>query len=114
MFAPEVKAAHRRLLDQGWTDAVRHLHPDARIYTFCKYWRDSFECNAGLGIDHFLVNDPTTMHLTKAEVHARPRGWEKTSDHAPVWIDLADRMVRGRAADQQFPVYSTKPLQWPT
>jgi exodeoxyribonuclease-3 len=88
LFAPEVRAAYQRLLDQGWTDALRHLHPHDTIYTFWKYWRDSFERNAGLRIDHFLLNAAATRRLKAAEVDTRPRGWEGTSDHAPVWIEL--------------------------
>jgi exodeoxyribonuclease-3 len=91
LFAPEVRAAYRRLLDQGWCDALRHLHPDERIYTFWKYWRGAFERNAGLRIDHFLLNRAAMGQLVAAEVDRRPRGWEKTSDHAPVWIDLDER-----------------------
>ena len=90
LFAPEVKAAYRGLLDQGWTDAIRHLHPHDVVYTFWKYWRGSFERNAGLRIDHFLLNPVAAKRLVAAEVDTRPRGWEKTSDHAPVCIDLAD------------------------
>ncbi|MXO92648.1 exodeoxyribonuclease III [Erythrobacter arachoides] len=88
LFAPEVRAAYQRLLDQGWTDAVRHLHPDETIYTFWEYWRGAFDRNAGLRIDHFLLNGQGTNRLMKAEVDTEPRGWEKTSDHAPVWIEL--------------------------
>ncbi len=98
LFAPEVKAAFQRLLDQGWTDAVRHLHPQDTIYTFWKYWRGSFERNAGLRIDHFLLNPAATARLVAAEVDTRPRGWEKTSDHAPVWIELGDKRKRIRCA----------------
>lgn len=89
LFAPEVKAAYHRLLDQGWTDAVRHLHPDETIYTFWKYWRGAFERNAGLRIDHILLNSMAAARLLSAEVDRRPRGWEKTSDHAPVLAILA-------------------------
>ncbi|BBC74013.1 exodeoxyribonuclease III [Altererythrobacter sp. B11] len=89
LFAPEVTTAYGQLLGQGWTDALRHLHPDETIYTFWKYWRGAFERNAGLRIDHFLLNAPAASRLRKAEVDTRPRGWEKTSDHAPVWIKLA-------------------------
>ncbi|QUT06940.1 exodeoxyribonuclease III [Sphingobium phenoxybenzoativorans] len=94
LFAPEVKAAYMSLLDQGWLDAVRHLHPDERIYTFWKYWRNSFERDAGLRIDHVLLNPVAAKRLAAAEVDRRPRGWEKTSDHAPVWIKLADKPKR--------------------
>lgn len=90
LFAPEVRAAYNALLDQGWTDAVRHLHPDEVIYTFWKYWRGAFERNAGLRIDHLLLNPVATRMLIAAEVDTVPRGWEKTSDHAPVVITLAN------------------------
>lgn len=88
LFAPEVRAAYQRLLDQGWTDALRHLHPGATLYTFWQYWRNSFERNAGLRIDHFLLNAAARKRLKAAEVDTAPRGWEGTSDHAPVWIEL--------------------------
>lgn len=96
LFAPEVKAAYQGLLDQGWTDAIRHLHPDETIYSFWKYWRGSFERNAGLRIDHLLLNQAATERLKTAEVDRRPRGWEKTSDHAPVWIELGEDAPRRR------------------
>ncbi|MFA7586357.1 MAG: exodeoxyribonuclease III [Novosphingobium sp.] len=88
LFAPEVRDAWQRLLDQGWTDAIRHLHPGDTIYTFWKYWRRSFERNSGLRIDHFLLNQPAVDLLVAGEVDTRPRGWEKTSDHAPALIEL--------------------------
>jgi len=94
LFAPEVIAAYQRLLDQGWTDAIRRLHPDEVIYTFWKYWRGAFERNAGLRIDHLLLNPPAAARLVAAQVDDRPRGWEKTSDHAPVWIEI--REPKGR------------------
>jgi exodeoxyribonuclease-3 len=89
LFAPEVRAAFARLLDQGWTDAIRALHPDETIYTFWKYWRGAFERNAGLRIDHFLLNPVARRLLTRGGVDLEPRGWEKTSDHAPAWIEIA-------------------------
>lgn len=95
LFAPEVRAAYRRLIDKGWVDAVRHLHPGERIYSFWKYWRGSFERDAGLRIDHLLLNPAAAQRLKAADVDRRPRGWEKTSDHAPVWIELgAKRRLR--------------------
>ena len=89
LFAPEVKQAYARLLKQGWTDALRELHPGEAIYTFWKYWRHSFERDAGLRIDHVLLNPQAAKKLVAAEVDRRPRGWEKTSDHAPVWVELS-------------------------
>ncbi len=99
LFAPEAKAAYRRILDQGWTDAIRHLHPDERIYSYWAYWRRSFERNAGIRIDHLLLNRAAARRLTAAGVDTRPRALDKTSDHAPAWIELADAPVeRGRSA----------------
>ncbi|WP_449470883.1 exodeoxyribonuclease III [Sphingobium chungangianum] len=88
LFAPEVRAAYQRLLDQGWSDAIRRLHPDEVIYSFWKYWRGALERNAGLRIDHALLNPVAAAKLIAAEVDTRPRAWEKTSDHAPVVITL--------------------------
>ncbi|MBB3861315.1 exodeoxyribonuclease-3 [Novosphingobium hassiacum] len=94
LFAPEVRAAYARLLEQGWTDALRALHPGETLYTFWKYWRGAFERDAGLRIDHLLLNSQAASRLIKAEVDRTPRGWDKTSDHTPVWIELADRTSR--------------------
>ena len=88
LFAPEVRTAYQGLIDRGWTDAIRKLHPEETIYTFWKYWRGAFERNAGLRIDHFLLNRRAANMLIAAQVDTRPRGWEKTSDHAPVCIEL--------------------------
>ena len=69
---------------------LRQLHLGEVIYTFWKYLRRAFERNAGLRIDHILLNPAAAARLCVAEVDSRPRGWEKTSDHAPVWIELAE------------------------
>ena len=90
LFAPEVRAAYARLLDQGWTDALRTLHPDETVYTFWDYFRNSYARNAGLRIDHLLLSPALAGRLVKAEVDREVRGWEKTSDHAPVWVELRD------------------------
>jgi exodeoxyribonuclease-3 len=90
LFRPEVRAAYRRLVEQGWTDALRALHPDQRIYTFWKYFRNAFGRNAGLRIDHLLVSPPVARRLVAAEVDRDVRGRERASDHAPVWIQLSD------------------------
>lgn len=97
LFAPEVREAYARLLEQGWTDALRDMHPGEPIYTFWKYWRQSFERDAGLRIDHILLNGHARERLIAADVDRRPRGWEKTSDHAPVWIELGKKPRRRRA-----------------
>ncbi|OAI51580.1 exodeoxyribonuclease III [Planctomyces sp. SCGC AG-212-M04] len=88
LFFPQSRAAYRKLLSQGWTDALRHLYPDDAIYTFWDYFRNAWARNAGIRIDHFLLNGPAAGMLVSAGVEREVRGWEKTSDHAPVWITL--------------------------
>jgi len=88
LFAPEVRAAFARLIAQGWTDALRKLHPDETIYTFWDYFRNAYARNAGLRIDHLLLNKMAAKRLERAAVDHHVRGWEKSSDHAPVWIEL--------------------------
>src|SRR5690606_10406799 len=90
LFRPETREAFHRLVAQGWTDALRKLHPDERIYTFWDYFRNAYQRNAGLRIDHFLLSASLVGRLKAAEVDRHVRGWEKASDHAPVWIELAD------------------------
>lgn len=91
LFRPEVRSAFQNLLNQGWTDALRKIYPDEKIYTFWDYFRTSFSRNAGLRIDHFLLSPPLHSRLLAAGVDREVRGWEKTSDHAPVWIELLDK-----------------------
>jgi exodeoxyribonuclease-3 len=99
LFRPEVRAAFHRLAGQGWTDAVRSLHPDERIYTFWDYFRNAWPRDAGLRIDHVLLSPGLAPRLTAAGVDRHVRGWEKASDHAPVWIELADgKRPRKRSA----------------
>jgi len=88
LFRPEVRQAFRELVAQGWTDAIRELHPKEVIYTFWDYFRDAYGRNAGLRIDHFLLSPQLKDKLQSAGVDKHVRGWEKTSDHAPVWIEL--------------------------
>ena len=88
LFRPEVRDAFRRLVSQGWTDSLRALHPDERIYTFWDYFRNAWGRDAGLRIDHVLISPSLEPALTAANVDRAVRGWEKSSDHAPVWIEL--------------------------
>lgn len=92
LFRPEVRAAFKTLADQGWTDAIRKLYPDEVIYTFFDYFRNAYGRNAGLRIDHFLLSPHLSGRLIAAGVDHNVRGWEKTSDHAPVWIELKDEI----------------------
>jgi exodeoxyribonuclease-3 len=91
LFRPEVRSAYQTLLDQGWTDALRKLHPDQRIYTFWKYLRNAFARDAGLRIDHLLLSPSLASRLMAGGVHSAIRAREKASDHAPVWIEIDDR-----------------------
>ncbi|RYY64759.1 MAG: exodeoxyribonuclease III, partial [Chitinophagaceae bacterium] len=90
LFFPESREAFAQLLKQGWTDALRHLYPDETIYTYWDYFRSAFSRNAGIRIDHFLLSDELVPRLQAGGVDRDVRGWEKTSDHAPVWIELKD------------------------
>jgi exodeoxyribonuclease-3 len=90
LFRPETRAAFKTLVAQGWTDAIRKLYPDKTIYTFWDYFRNAYGRDAGLRIDHFLLNPKLAGRLLAAGVDKNVRGWEKSSDHAPVWIELAD------------------------
>ena len=87
LFRPEARGIPD-LLAQGWTDTLRALHPDARIYTFWKYLRNAFARDAGLRIDHILLSPAAARCLQSAGVDRDVRGWEHTSDHAPTWITL--------------------------
>lgn len=91
LFRPEVREAFKNLLAQGWTDAIRKLYPKEVIYTFWDYFRNAYSRNAGLRIDHFLLSPALEKKLVEAGVDREVRGWEKTSDHAPVWIQVGSK-----------------------
>jgi len=95
LFRKEVRSAYAKLVAQGWTDALRTLHPGERIYTFWDYFRNAYARDAGLRIDHLLLTPDLAKHLTAAGVDRQVRSWEKTSDHAPTWIELTPK---GRGA----------------
>ena len=88
LLQPESRAAFRRLLEQGWVDAVRTLHPAEPMYTFWDYKRNRWPRNAGLRIDHLLLSPPLVPRLIGAGVDRDTRGLEGASDHAPAWITL--------------------------
>lgn len=91
LFFPESRAAYQKVLLQGWTDAIRKLYPDEAIYTFWDYFRNAFARNAGIRIDHFLLNARAAKMLVAAGVEREVRGWEKSSDHVPTWITLTEK-----------------------
>jgi exodeoxyribonuclease III len=88
LLQPETRECYQRLLRQGWTDAIRHLHPDQAIFTFWDYFRKHWERNAGLRIDHLLLNAELAPCLIEAGVDTWVRGQEHASDHAPAWVKL--------------------------
>ena len=96
VLQPESRECYQRLLGQGWTDSLRHLHPQDRLYTFWDYFRQHWQKNSGLRIDHLLLSPALADRLLDAQVDHEVRGWEKTSDHAPVWVELSDKPKRKR------------------
>jgi exodeoxyribonuclease III len=88
LLQPESRACFQRLLDQGWTDAVRIRHPEEPMYTFWDYKRDRWQRDAGLRIDFLLLNKRAAERLIDAGVDRFARGEDGASDHAPVWATL--------------------------
>ncbi|MDY6923544.1 MAG: exodeoxyribonuclease III [Pseudomonadota bacterium] len=89
LLQPESRAAFARLVAQGWTDALRERYPgDPPPWTFWQYFREAWERDAGLRIDHLLLSPATAKRLTDAGVDREVRGRDRASDHAPTWIEL--------------------------
>lgn len=110
LFRPEIREAFHVLLAQGWTDAVRALHPGERIYTFWDYFRNAWARDAGLRLDHLLLSPAIVERLTAANVDRQVRGWEKASDHAPAWIELEDGgQSRARRRRKSDPARRSRP-----
>jgi bifunctional non-homologous end joining protein LigD len=115
LFRPETREAYKNLVDQGWTDAIRTLYPAERIYTFWDYLRDAYGRDAGLRLDHFLLNKNIANRLESATVDKHVRGWPGSSDHAPVWIELADKglsekkKAKAEATIVQLPAINQRP-----
>jgi exodeoxyribonuclease-3 len=88
LVQPQSRAAFRQLIDFGWTDAIRVRHPTGPIYTFWDYMRKRWERDAGLRIDHLLLNAELSARLVEAGVDKAVRGRTGASDHAPAWIEV--------------------------
>ncbi|KFE54491.1 exodeoxyribonuclease III [Pseudomonas syringae] len=88
LLQPESRECFQRLMSQGWTDAIRACFPDERIYTFWDYFRNHWQTNSGLRIDHLLLNAETSARLLQAGVDHWPRNEPHASDHAPTWVEL--------------------------
>lgn len=88
---PESRAAYRQMLEQGWEDAIRVVHPDDKIYTYWNFgYPRGYDPMSGLRMDHLLISPALRPRLIGADVDKHVRGWTKPSDHAPAWIELAD------------------------
>jgi exodeoxyribonuclease III len=88
LIQPKSRAAFASLVAQGWTDAIRNLHPSKPMFTFWDYKRDRWRRDAGLRLDHLLVSPKLAPRLAKAGVDHKVRGEDGASDHAPAWIVL--------------------------
>jgi exodeoxyribonuclease-3 len=113
----EPRVLFQHLLDQGWIDAVRRQHPDEPMYTFWDYKRNRWERDAGLRIDHLLLNAKAAKRLIDSGVDREVRGLKGASDHAPAWVVLSDKPVRRRQPVQQpkKPMHpNTRPAARPT
>ncbi|MCY0986861.1 exodeoxyribonuclease III [Nannocystis sp. ILAH1] len=93
LLQPESRARYTKLLSQGWLDSLRHLHPDEPMFTFWDYFRQHWQRDAGLRIDHLLLNPELAPRLKSAGVDRWVRGLEGTSDHAPTWITFTGYAV---------------------
>ncbi|HET7156974.1 MAG TPA: exodeoxyribonuclease III [Hyphomicrobiaceae bacterium] len=88
LFQPETRAAYRSLVNLGLTDVVRACHPGPGVYTFWDYQAGAWQKDHGIRIDHILASPQAADRLVTAGIDKFTRGWEKPSDHVPVWIEL--------------------------
>lgn len=103
LFRIEAREAFQTLLAQGWTDAIRALHPGQRIYTFWDYFRNAWGRNAGLRLDHLLLAPALSDRLLATDVDRHVRGWDKASDHAPAWIELSNAAMALEQSERHAP-----------
>jgi exodeoxyribonuclease III len=94
---PAPRECFQSLLAQGWTDAIRTLHPETPMYTFWHYMRMSWPNDKGLRLDHLLLSPKAAARLTAAGIDRDVRGKANASDHAPAWIELGPERKTRRA-----------------
>jgi exodeoxyribonuclease III len=111
LLQPQSRDVFQRMLDQGWVDAIRKLHPDAPMYTFWDYMRNRWPRDAGLRIDHLLLSDEAAESLVDAGVDREIRGREGASDHAPAWVVLRDDVKARRKWSRSSPKRAQKPAK---
>ncbi len=91
VFFPETRTAYANMLSLGWVDAVRRIHPRKGIYTYWNFsYRGGYDRSSGLRMDHLLASPSLAENIRDAGVDVETRGWDKPSDHAPAWSDLAE------------------------
>jgi exodeoxyribonuclease-3 len=111
LLQPESRGLFRGILDQGWVDAIRVLHPDAPMYTFWDYMRNRWQRDAGLRIDHLLLSAQAAKRLLAAGIDRKIRGKEGASDHAPAWVVLGEeaKVRRNSRSPAKTAPRSTRP-----
>ena len=90
LMQPESRDAYARMLADGWTDAIDTLNPRGGVWTFWDYQRGAWQRDHGFRIDHLLLSPELADRMQAAGVDKEYRGREKASDHAPVWVEIAD------------------------
>ena len=113
LLQPETRECWQRLLKQGWIDSIRQLHPQEPTFTFWDYFRRHWDRDAGLRIDHLLVNAALAPCLIEAGVDRWVRGQERASDHAPTWIRLDLSQMATAAPGKRKAAAAAKPKQFP-
>jgi exodeoxyribonuclease-3 len=89
VYFPESRKAYAEMLQDGWIDAVRRVHPEKGVYTYWNFsYQGGYDRSSGLRMDHLLISPSLEQRLRDAGVDVGTRGWEKPSDHAPAWIEL--------------------------
>jgi exodeoxyribonuclease-3 len=88
LIQPESRELFARLLSQGWTDALRKLHPEGPLWTFWDYKRERWQKDKGMRLDHLLLSPSIADRLVNGGVDRWMRGEENASDHAPAWVEL--------------------------
>ncbi|MUV14401.1 exodeoxyribonuclease III [Noviluteimonas gilva] len=101
LLQPETRERYEALLAQGWTDALRTLHPEEKIFTFWDYFRNHWPRNAGLRIDHLLLSDDLAPRLKAAGVDRWVRDLKGASDHAPTWVEIGAKKAAKKVAKRK-------------
>lgn len=107
LLQPESRKAYQRLLAQGWTDALRAEHPHEAVFTFWDYFRNRWQSNTGLRIDHLLLSPDVAKRVIGAGVDTWVRGESHASDHAPAWVELRPLRQRKSVAKRAAPATKT-------